>query len=39
LPRLELVVGKSGLSGLSDMERHYKTVKNKWIGFAGGLKE
>ncbi len=24
---------------LYDMERHYKEVKNKWIGFAGGLKE
>jgi hypothetical protein len=21
------------------MERHYKEVKNKWIGFGGGLKE
>jgi hypothetical protein len=24
---------------LYDMERHYKEVKDKWIGFAGGLKE
>ena len=24
---------------LYDMERHYKEVKNKWIGFGGGLKE
>lgn len=24
---------------LYDMERHYKEVKGKWIGFAGGLKE
>jgi hypothetical protein len=24
---------------LYDMERHYKAVKNKWIGFAGGLNE
>jgi hypothetical protein len=24
---------------LYDMGRHYKTVKDKWIGFAGGLKE
>jgi hypothetical protein len=23
---------------LDDMERHYKEVKDKWIGFAGGLK-
>ena len=24
---------------LYDMDRHYKAVKDKWIGFAGGLKE
>jgi outer membrane protein len=24
---------------LYDMERHYKEVKNKWIGFGGGLKQ
>ncbi len=24
---------------LYDMERHYKQVRDKWIGFAGGLKE
>jgi outer membrane protein TolC len=24
---------------LYDMERHYKAVKDKWIGFAGGLKD
>ncbi len=24
---------------LYDMERHYKEVKDKWIGFGGGLKE
>ena len=24
---------------LYDMGRHYKEVKDKWIGFAGGLKE
>jgi len=24
---------------LYDMGRHYREVKNKWIGFAGGLKE
>jgi hypothetical protein len=24
---------------LYDMGRHYKVVKDKWIGFAGGLKE
>lgn len=24
---------------LYDMERHYKSVKDKWIGFGGGLKE
>jgi outer membrane protein len=24
---------------LYDMEQHYREVKNKWIGFAGGLKE
>jgi outer membrane protein len=24
---------------LYDMERHYKEVKDKWIGFSGGLKE
>ncbi len=24
---------------LYDMERHYKQVKDKWIGFGGGLKE
>jgi len=24
---------------LYDMERHYKSVKDKWLGFAGGLKE
>jgi TolC family type I secretion outer membrane protein len=24
---------------LYDMGRHYKTVKDKWIGFAGGLKD
>ncbi len=24
---------------LYDMEQHYKEVKNKWIGFGGGLKE
>ena len=24
---------------LLDMERHYKQVKDKWIGFRGGLSE
>jgi outer membrane protein TolC len=24
---------------LYDMERHYKSVKDKWLGFGGGLKE
>ena len=24
---------------LYDMDRHYKAVKDKWIGFAGGLRE
>jgi hypothetical protein len=24
---------------LYDMGRHYKVVRDKWIGFAGGLKE
>ncbi len=24
---------------LYDMERHYKSVKDKWVGFGGGLKE
>ena len=24
---------------LYDMESHYKLVKDKWFGFAGGLKE
>jgi hypothetical protein len=24
---------------LYDMERHYKQVKDKWIGFRGGLSE
>ncbi len=24
---------------LYDMERHYKQVKDKWIGFGGGLNE
>jgi len=24
---------------LYDMDRHYKAVKDKWIGFAGGLTE
>ena len=24
---------------LYDMERHYKEVKDKWIGFRGGLSE
>jgi len=24
---------------LYDMERHYRAVKDKWIGFAGGVKE
>ena len=24
---------------LYDMERHYETVKDKWLGFGGGLKE
>jgi outer membrane protein len=24
---------------LYDMGRHYKAVKDKWIGFSGGLKE
>lgn len=24
---------------LYDMERHYRAVKDKWLGFGGGLKE
>ena len=24
---------------LYDMEKHYKAVKDKWLGFGGGLKE
>ena len=24
---------------LYDMDRHYQAVKDKWIGFAGGLKD
>jgi len=24
---------------LYDMERHYKSVKDKWLGFSGGLRE
>src|SRR5216683_8237002 len=24
---------------LYDMDRHYKSVKDKWLGFGGGLKE
>jgi hypothetical protein len=24
---------------LYDMDRHYKAVKDSWIGFAGGLSE
>jgi hypothetical protein len=24
---------------LYDMDRHYKAVKDKWIGFAGGLSQ
>jgi len=29
----------SFVSRLYDMERHYKEVKDKWIGFAGALKQ
>lgn len=32
-PKLKLPVP------LYDMGRHYREVKDKWIGFAGGLKE
>jgi hypothetical protein len=37
--RNEAVLYRRDLLSTIDMDRHYKVVKDKWIGFAGGLSQ